>query len=228
MTKDAFAVLCLAACFFALPPTADACGCAGGAPLSLHVNGTPVIFAGTVESVTGGMPRPIVATFSVVKTYRGALKERAVVSGDGTDCDRNFVKGETYLVYATEHAGVLLTHECTRTRALAEAAEDLRYLDNLAAGRAQVLIYGNVFRGMRKPDGSLARYALSERLEVVATSNRGRQSVTTDQWGPYQIVLAPGDYEIWVERRGRRVTRREKFSLRGREERRLSFTVEDR
>jgi hypothetical protein len=207
---------------------AEACGCAGGAPLSLHVKGTTVIFAGTVESVTGGMPRPIVATFSVAKVYRGSLKQRAVVSGDGTDCDWNFVKGETYLVYATEHAGVLLTHECTRTRALAEAGEDVRYLDNLAAHRPQVLVYGDVFRGMREPDGSLARYALSERLEVVATSNRGRQSVTTDQWGPYQIVLAPGEYELWVERRGQPVTKRQKLRLRAGEERRLSFTVERR
>jgi hypothetical protein len=63
-------------------------------------------------------------------------------------------------------------------------------------------------------------------LEVVAVSARGRRSVVTDQWGPYQIVLGPGDYELWVERRGQRVTAPEKLSLRAGEERRLSFTAE--
>lgn len=226
INRSTLAALCVAGCFLAQPSRVEACGCGGGAPLSLHVTGATTVFVGTVEAVTGRMPRPIVATFSVGRTYRGALEQRAVVSGDGSNCDIDFAKGETYLVYADgEQAGVLLTHKCTRTRPLSKAAEDVRYLDNLAAGRPQGLVFGEVFQGIMQPDGNLARRALFELLEVVAVSARGRRSVVTDQWGPYQFVLAPGDYELWVERRGQRVTASEKLRLRGGEERRLSFTL---
>jgi hypothetical protein len=226
LNRSVLAAFCVAVCVFAQPSPAEACGCGGGASLSLHVTSATAVFVGTVETVTGGMPQPIVATFSVAKAYRGALGQPAVVSGDGTNCDIAFAKGVTYLVYAKEHAGMLLTHKCTRTRSLSGAAEDVRYLDNLTAGRPQVLVYGDVFRGIIQPDGSAARQALFEPLEVVAVSARGRRSVITDQWGPYQIVLAPGDYELWVERRGQRVTAPEKLLLRAGEERRLSFTAQ--
>ena len=223
---SALTAFCVAGCFLAQPSTAEACSCAGNVPLSLHAKSATTIFVGTVEAVTGRMPQPTVATFSVTKAYRGALEQSAVVSGNGTNCDRTFVKGETYLVYATAHPGVLLTHKCTRTRALAEAAEDVRYLDNLAAGRPQGVVYGDVHLGIVQPDGSVVRNLLSESLEVVAVRADSRRSVVT--YGPYQMVLTPGDYEVWIERGGHRVTASEKVSRSGNEERRLSFTVEYR
>jgi hypothetical protein len=96
-----------------------------------------------------------------------------------------------------DHAGALQTHKCTRTRPLSDADEDVRFLDNLTRGRPQALVNGDVFRRIVQADGSAARQALFEPLEVVAVSSSGRRSVATDQWGPYQIVLAPGDYELW-------------------------------
>jgi hypothetical protein len=196
--------------------------------LSVHVNGATVIFVGTVEAVTGSMPQPIVATFLVDKTYRGRVERRTVVSGSGNNCDIAFTKGDTYLVYAQEHGGVLLTHECTRTRPLSAAGEDVRYLENLAATTPQALVFGDVFRRITMRDGTAAKQALSETLVVVAASARGRRSVSTDHWGgeSYQIVLAPGDYELWVERRGQRVTKPTTLRLRSGEERRLSFTAD--
>jgi hypothetical protein len=121
---------------------------------------------------------------------------------------------------------VLWAHKCTRTRPLSEASEDVRYLDNLTAGRPQVLVYGAVFRRIIQPDGRAARQALFEPLAIVALSARGRRSAITDQWGPYQLVLAPGDYELWVERRGQPVTARTRLSLRTGDERKLSFTAD--
>jgi hypothetical protein len=196
--------------------------------LSGHVKGSTDVFVGTVEAVTGSMPQPIVATFLVAKTYRGRVERRTVVSGSGNSCDIAFVKGKTYLVYAQEHGGVLLTHECTRTRPLSAAGEDVRFLENLAAGNPQALVYGDVFRGRKTRDGTVAKGQPLETLVVVAVSPRERRSVATDQWGPYQIVLTPGDYELWVERRGQRVTAPTKLRLRAGEERRLSFTVDYR
>jgi hypothetical protein len=74
--------------------------------MSLHVDRATTIFVGRVEAVTGGVPQPIVAVLSVVKAYRGAIEQRAVVSGNGTNCDRNFAKGVTYLVYAQARRSV--------------------------------------------------------------------------------------------------------------------------
>lgn len=214
----------------ALPLPAEACSCGGGLPLSADVNGATAIFVGTVEAVTGSMPQPIVATFLVDKVYRGRAERRAVVSGSGNSCDRAFGKGLTYLVYAQEHGGVLRTHKCTRTRALSAAGEDVRYLDNLASATPQGLVYGDVFWGITTPDGTAPKQALNETLDVVALGARGRRSVATDRWGggPYQIVLAPGDYQIWVERQGQRVTARTTLSLRAGEERRLWLTADYR
>lgn len=136
------------------------------------------------------------------------------------------MKGVTYVVYAREYAGALLTHKCTRTRPLSDAGEDVRYLENLEAKRPQALVYGDVFHRITGEDGSTVQQALFERLQVIAVSATGRRSVSTDQWGPYQIVLAPGDYELWVERRGKPVTLPEKLTLRAGQERRLSFSAE--
>ena len=208
------------------PSLAEACSCGGVAPSSGAFNHAAAVFVGTAVEVTGGMPQPVVAAFSVTKTYRGAVEQHVVLSGNGTNCDIAFVKGVAYLVYAGEHGRSLQTHKCTRTRPLSGAGEDVRYLDNLTTGRPQALVYGEVLRRITQPDGSMARQALFEPLEVVAKSSFVRRSVTTDQWGPFQVVLTPGDYAIWVERRGQRVTAPEQLSLGTGGERRISFTAE--
>jgi hypothetical protein len=223
--RSVLATLVVGVAILALPRQSEACSCGGGLPLSVDVKTSTAVFVGTVETVTGSMPRPIVATFLVDKTYRGHVDRRTVVSGGGNSCDIAFAKGERYLVYAREYGGVLLTHKCTRTRPLSAAGEDVRYLDNVATGKPQALVFGDVFRGVTAPDGTSAKQALLETLVVVAVSTRERRSVATEQWGPYQIVLAPGDYELWIERQGRRVTVPTTLSLRAGEERRLSFTA---
>jgi hypothetical protein len=78
------------------------------------------------------------------------------------------------------------------------------------------------------PNGTAVKKTLFETLEVVAQSARGRRSVATDRWGPYQIVLEPGEYELWVERQGQRVTAPTRLMLRAGEELRLAFTAEYR
>ena len=201
-TRIVLVASCVAASVFAQPSAAEACGGGGGMPSTpAALKAATVVFVGTVEKVTGGMPRAVVATFLITKAYRGAGQQRVIVSGYG---DVAFSKGVTYLVYAAEHAGELLTTPHHRTRPVSAAAEDLRYLDNQLAGHPQAVVSGEVFRQITRPDGSPARQALFETLNVVAVRSHGRRSACTDRWGPYQIVLAPGEYEFWVERGGRR------------------------
>jgi hypothetical protein len=220
------AILCVAIWIVTGPSIAEACGCGGALPSSVAFTQATAVFIGTVVDVTGGMPAPIVATFDPMRVYRGQHEERIVVAGNGTSCDVAFSKGVTYLVYADDTGGVLMTHKCTRTRTLPTAAEDVRYLDNVVAGRPQAILHGDVFRRVTYPDGRTVQQALFEPLEVVAMRGDERRSVLTDQWGPFQIVLSPGDYEVWVERAGRRVTTAKKLRLGAGGERAISFTAD--
>lgn len=222
-TRTVLVASCVAASVFAQPSVTGACDGGGPGPSTpAAFKAATVVFLGTVEKVTGEVPRAVVATFLTTKAYRGPVQQRVIVSGYS---DVAFSKGVTYLVYAEEHGGVLLTSPCHRTRPLSAAAEDFRYLDNQLAGRPQAVVSGEVFRQITQPDGSPARQALFETLNVVAVRRHERRSVFTERWGPYQIVLAPGEYEFWVERGGRRVTRRQTLRLGSGDERQLSFTA---
>ena len=68
--------------------------------------------------------------------------------------------------------------------------------------------------------------ALFEKLTVVARSSGKRWSVLTDDWGPYQLVLAPGSYAVWAERKGRRVSAISRIDLRQDEDRQLLLTTD--
>ena len=202
------------------PSNAEACGCAGRVSSPVSVKAASVVFVGTAETVTGGMPRPRIATFKVARMYRGTAQDRIVITGDGTTCDVDFEEGLAYVVYANQERGAYYTHKCTRTRLLAIGAEDVRYLEMLEAGEPRAVLHGDVLRNTMAR-GKPALQAPFEPLDVVARRNGRRRSVATDAWGPYQLVLAPGEYEVWVERAGRRVSAVHKVTLRPDDDRRL-------
>jgi len=45
-------------------------------------------------------------------------------------------------------------------------------------------------------------------LQVRAVSATASYATTTERWGPFQLVLPPGDYQVWVERAGEAVSPR--------------------
>jgi hypothetical protein len=191
---------------FVATPIAEACGCGGHASSPVSVRAAAAVFVGTAETVTGGMPQPRIATFTVTRMYRGTVHDRIIVAGNGTTCDVDFQAGIAYVVYAERTNGGYTTHKCTRTRPLAAGAEDVRYLDMLAAGEPRAVIHGEVLRRTTDREGKPALQALFETVEVVAQRAGHRRSVRTDQWGPFQLVLTPGEYNVWAERKGRRVS----------------------
>jgi hypothetical protein len=213
---------CVAASVVALPSVAKACGGSGLVPTPVALKAVTVVFLGTVEKVTERRPQGLVATFLITKAYRGAGQRRINVTGY---CDAAFSQGVAYLVYAEEYGGELMTTPHHRTRPQSAATEDVRYLDNQLAGRPQAVVFGEVYRRITGPDGSPARQTPFETLNVVAVGSQERRSVFTDRWGPYQIVLIPGEYEFWVERGGRRVTRPQRLRVASGDERQLSFTA---
>lgn len=201
----------------------EACSCAGRVSSSTAFNGADLVFVGTIAqfdgpkpwsrvnadgSISGGLgTEPRVWTFEVAQMFRGGPARQVVVTGVG--CDPPFKQGETWLVYAHTREGRVTTDTCTRTRPRAEAGQDLVYLEGQQQGRRQGIVYGEVLRRILDADGKPALQALFEPLQVIAIGAGRRVEITTDKWGPYQLVLPPGEYEIWVERAGRAVAPRQ-------------------
>lgn len=208
------------------PQLVEACSCGGRLSSVGAVSSSETTFLGTVVRVDGprsqrathadgsvrvGMTDgPIVTTFAVHRAFRGRqARELTLVRDFGGSCDVVFTPGESWLVYANTLNGQLRADTCGRTRLRSAASQDLLYIDGLQQGRPQGVLSGQVNRQTRDEDGRPVLRALFEPLQVVAVGGGRRIEVTTDRWGPYQVVLPPGEFMVWVERHGRRVSRRE-------------------
>lgn len=200
-------ILALAACVVR-PSAAEACGCGGVVSAVAAFRSADLVFVGTVVRVDD---RTVTTTFENLHLYRGHGERQVNLAGDRTDCNVAFRRSERWLVYARVQDGRVVTDKCTRTRlrSQAESSQDLAYLDGIERRRPQGVIYGEVFRRVMDARGAPALRAVDEPLQVVATGPTGKVQVTTDNWGPYQLVLPPGDFQLWVERAGRAVTERQ-------------------
>jgi hypothetical protein len=100
---------------------------------------TGVVVAGGVSEHPTGPDDPVV--FRVTRRFKGAADD-TVTLVDGGACAVGFRRGEEYMVYADRrYDGVLHTTFCHRSRALTQAADDLRGLREIttaASGRAGV------------------------------------------------------------------------------------------
>jgi hypothetical protein len=200
------------------PAPAAACGCLGTIPTSVAAQRAEVVFVGTVTridrpqpisrqsadgSVTVDVNRagPNLVVFDIVHVYKGpalSSSEIAVVQGNSS-CDLPFQTNEVWLVYGDEGIGGITTHRCLRTRLNSDASQDLVYLKGAEAKRPQGIVYGEVFRHRDGPSDTRL-HVLPEPLQVVAANPTQRFTTTTERWGPFELVLPPGDFEVWVER----------------------------
>jgi hypothetical protein len=240
--QSALAIVIVGFAALVRPSSAEACSCGGTVSSSTAFNGADLVFVGTVArldgpkswsrvnadgSISGGLStEPPLAAFEVAHMFRGRLAQQVVVGGDGTSCDEPFKQGETWLVYARNRDGRITTDKCTRTRLRADAVQDLVYLEGLEQGRQQGIVSGDVLRRILGADGRPALQALFEPLQVIAVGVGRRLEITTDKWGPYQLVLPPGDFEIWVERAGRAVASRQTVRVAHGTDRRLALVVD--
>ena len=227
-----------------LPSKAQACSCGGTSSSLAAVTGADLIFVGTVATVQRPTPRsqrnpggsvgvalgpgPVLATFDVAHTYLGTAERQVVIAGNGTDCDEPFEQGEVWLVYARARHGQFATSKCTRTRPRARASSDLVYLDALERKRPHGIVYGDVLRRIVRADGQPALQGLFEPLQVVAVGGGRRTELTTDPGGPYQLVLPPGDYDIWVEHTGRPVAAKQSVRIAEGADQRLALVADYR
>lgn len=224
------------------PRTAAACGCGGTVSSPVAFRHADAVFVGQVLSATrppsamrtnidGSVvvsvtpSGPTVVTFDLRRVFRGFVRGQATLEAGYTTCDFRFAPSEVWLIYAVEEHGLLGTHKCLRTRLVSDASEDLKYLEALLEGRPQAVVFGDVFEQTTTPDGAPAQGALFEELEVVAIGAGQRFGAKTDRWGPYQLVLPPGEFEVWAEREGRRVSPISTIRLSNGDERHLAVTA---
>ncbi len=180
---------------------ADACQCMPTPPPCEAAWQNDVVFLGTVTRDAPGPPGPSIATFSVEKTFRGALASTVTVSSYGECTPRGFRVGGTFVVYARVVDGQLWIPMCSRTRAVADAAEDLAYLRAIPT-RTEGVVDGTVTFDPHDAKGSHARVA-GAGLDVRARGTT--RSTRTDRLGRYRLSLPAGTHTIDVSGRGVRI-----------------------
>lgn len=205
---------------FAATSRADACICGSDVPLPVQARTALSVFIGTVEAISSGTSvsqanpdgsitlgfayRPL-ATVRVTRLLKGEASPVVSIRGGG-ECDVMLAPRELWLFYTSEIAGEVRSTKCGRSRRVEYAQADLNYFEKLAAGVPVAIAYGDAFRRCADRDGQQQLCGLNDPLEVVAAGTGGRSAVTTDQFGRHQIVVAPGGFEIWVERNGERLS----------------------
>jgi len=218
-------VLAAAAVMLWEPASAEACSCGGRPSTAAAARSAEIVFVGTVAridrpkpawqsrqnadgtvTVTGNASGPTFFLFDIAEVFKGPSSVQVAVVHDGHSCGGlfPFKTGETWLIYGREEVGGVTADICSRTRLVSEAEQDLLYLRN-AEARPQGIVHGEVLRRRTGPSGEILQ-ALFEPLQVLAASAANRFVTTTDQWGPFELVLPPGDYQVWVERGGKAVS----------------------
>ncbi|MFM2421425.1 MAG: hypothetical protein RL385_6148 [Pseudomonadota bacterium] len=110
---------------------ANACTCAEIPKVADAKAKAAAIFEGRVLSVTKREDLSVRVAFSVVRMWKGSSDAERIeltTAEQGSMCGFDFAEGASYLVYADGSGQDLSTGLCGRTRAIDEAAEDLREL----------------------------------------------------------------------------------------------------
>jgi hypothetical protein len=198
------------------PDIAEACSCAIDGSIGAAVRRAGLIFVGTVIRVErpqlsppinsdgsgtgqGTRSKTATATLTTARVFHGPVAQQIQITGGV--CDVVFQPGETWLVYAHAREGRIGADNCSRTRRQAEASQDLLYLEAWEQGRPVGVVYGDATRRVVDTNGNVQVASLSD-VQVVALSGGRRFEVPIGAWGQYELVLPPGDFQIWLERAG--------------------------
>ncbi len=181
---------------------AEACSCLGGLPICQSLWTTPAVFSALVLEVTPVPNRPDqdfmpqrIARLQVEQAWKGnasGIVEVSTGSGGG-DCGYDLVVGTRYLIYAHARDGRLVVSICSRTKPLAEAAEDLAYLKTAFQPSAVGRVLGAVRYQRQKPedpDRPIAGYG------VLLRGPDREWKATTNAAGRYEFSVPAGKYQI--------------------------------
>jgi Carboxypeptidase regulatory-like domain len=192
-----------------MPSAALACSCISGGPPCQDFFNSDAVFVGTVTGIAQGPARVADipterrhVTLSVQRAARGVTGAAVEVSTGlgGGDCGFDFRVGERYIVYARKTAdGSLSVSICSRTRRLAEAGEDLAYLDAMPTSAAAGTVSGTIeYFNPRDPTAPAKRTPVGD-VQVLVRGSSGVFSGMSGTDGHYTIArVPPGVYEFQV------------------------------
>lgn len=188
--------------------SASACDCATSPPCQA-ARDADVVFVGTVRSIgvtdrdIGGNPRQsIVVKLNVEQGFVNASVGTATITMDlGSSCSYSFKTGQKYLVYARKGAdSQLTTSNCSGTRPVAEAREDLQYLSTMGAPGNAGRVYGRINQLRRDPaEAEWIDYGPIEGIMVSVRGATFARNVVSGADGRYEMSgLPPGNATMSV------------------------------
>lgn len=148
----------------------------------------------------------ITARLSIEESFKGIAEKEIMLEPDG--CDYQFTQGEKYLVYAhrrPENKKLIVKIGRTRTKPLAEAAEDLNYIRSLLRGEPQAQIVGRIGQHTAEIKESGRRFDSNTHffgaplagIKVFAKGAEQTYETFSDAKGEYAFFGLPaGEYEI--------------------------------
>jgi Carboxypeptidase regulatory-like domain len=190
---------------------AQACSCMDSGPPCQSYFTAQAVFAGTVRSITPIGPQPaygdaVRVEFDDVVTYRGegGTTQSVVTAANGASCGFEFMRGERYVVYASaaKTEASLSTWSCSRTRHVADAADDLVFFETLSAAATGPRVFGAVTH----TETGLVRHETRDlgpvpNLRLTLRSSTATHEARTDASGRYEFNgLVPERYQLTVER----------------------------
>ena len=155
------------------------------------------------------------AHFAVEETFKGVVGTAVVF--DSNDCPYPFDEGQRYLVYAYYNSyskSLEVRIGMTRTRPLAEAAEDLAYIRSLPSAEASSRIVGRVLQqGQGFKEFTIEVEPMRE-VRVSLEWKDERREVVTDNEGRFEFKgLAAGTYRMRAEVPAHLVSREETIKV---------------
>jgi hypothetical protein len=173
-----------------------------------------VVFIGTATKVTkidwdGQSPvywnqhKQVNARFSIEEAFKGT--ESNEITFEMNDCPYYFNEGERYLVYANRNPdGTLTQNNNSPTRLVAEAKEDIEYIQSLKGTKPVGRIYGSVIRNTNsfKPrtlirDGKNYPEEPMQEVKIVIENSQQRFETVTNNNGGFVLDNIPaGSYRM--------------------------------
>jgi hypothetical protein len=118
-----------------------------------------------------------------------------------TDCTYPFLRGQTYLVHAEMINGRLETEQALRPLLVANASEELKYVEGAMIGRPPAVVgLGGISGTFPNP------------VTLVLEDENGKIERTVSAGGR-EIMLPAGEYTAWIELDGRIISDRKTFRL---------------
>lgn len=110
--------------------SAQACSCAPPPPPPQALERAAAVFSGKVTKIEQVNDFSKRVTIALDRTWKGVEGAEVAVytASNGAACGYGFKEGESYLIYTYKTDRGQETNICTRTRGIADAAEDIKAL----------------------------------------------------------------------------------------------------